>query len=303
MNNCPFLGLDEDPQTLIGFSSDRNYCYRTEKPTSIPVLHQQKYCLTKTHPHCPVYQDLSHLTLPIEIASRSQPVRKRSIPRGVWVTGTVLILAGSLALGWLAFGQPASPVAAVPVNTLPLTATASPLPTRPKPISVFKNTSTLSPSPTPSETPTVTPTPTQMTTLPLGLETPSVGTPQLLIHQIGPGDSLNQLAEKHGTSVEAIRRVNYFLPVPLWQGLMIVIPLKTTEVSALPAFQPFQVVDGALRMEDLAWALNTSPELVSRYNQVDPKAVLPVGSWLLIPLSTPPPTGLPLATLEGKIEK
>ena len=76
---------------------------------------------------------------------------------------------------------------------------------------------------------------------------------------------------------------------------MVVIPLNTTDVSALPAFEPYQVKDRSLSMKDTALALNTSPELVGRYNQLDPNAILPVDSWLLIPRPFPPPTGLPLA--------
>jgi LysM repeat protein len=305
LNNCPFLGLEEDPQTLIGFSSDRNFCYRTEKPTPILLEHQQKYCLTKNHTGCPVFQDISHLTLPIEIRQPPPAGLKRSIAWRVGVAFAVILLAGMLALSWFykpglfALGQPAPALTIMPENTVPLGETTLPLAVHSQPTSTRELTSTLRPS----STPTGTPTPVPITSIPLGLETPSGTTPQLLIHRIVPGDNLSQLAERYGTSAAAIQSINYFLPVPLWIDLMVVIPLNTTDVSALPAFETYQVKDGSLTLKDVAWALNTSSELVSRYNLVNPTTNLLVDSWLIIPRPFPPPTGLPLATQEGKIEK
>lgn len=305
MNNCPFLGLDDDPQTLIGFSSDRNFCYRTEKPTPILLDHQQKYCLTKKYPGCPVFQDISHLTLPIEIRHHNQPEPKRSISKGVWVALAVFFLAGILAMSWFSrpgifvLGQPVLIQTIMPGKTISLAETALPLTVQSQLTPTLEMTSTLSPFPTPTEAPTLTP----ITGVPLALETPSGSTPQLLIHRIVSGDSLARLAEHFGTSVAAIRSVNYFLPVPLWEGVLVVIPLNTTDVSALPAFEPYQVKDRLTTLNNKAFALNTSPELLSRYNQLDPNAVIPVDSWLLIPRPFPPPTGLPLATQDGKLQQ
>jgi hypothetical protein len=305
LNNCPFLGLEDDPQTLIGFSSDRNFCYRTEKPTPVLLDHQQKYCLTKKYPGCPVFQDISHLTLPIEVRQHNQPEPKWSISRGVWVALAVFFLAGILAMSWFsrpglfALGQPVSTQTIMPENTMLVVETALPIVVQPQPTPTLETTSTLSPFPTPTEAPTLIP----VTSVPLALETPSGSTPQLLIHRIVPGDSLALLAERFGTSVAAIRSVNYFLPVPLWEGVLVVVPLDTTDVSALPAFEPYQVKDRSLTLKETAFALNASAESVSRYNQMDPNTILPIGSWLFIPRPFPPPTGLPLATQDGKIQQ
>jgi hypothetical protein len=304
LNNCPFLGLDEDPQALIGFSSDRNFCYRTEKPTPVLLGHQQKYCLTKNHSSCPVFQDISHLTLPIEIRHNSQPEIKRSISKSVWVALAVFFLAGILAMNWFykpglfSLAQPVSTPPVMPENTVLLTETALPLAVQSQPTPTIRVTSTLSPSPILTETPT----PISVTSFPLELETPVGTSQQLLIHRILPGDNLSRLADRYSTSVEAIRSINYYLPVPLWEGLMVVIPLNTTDVSALPAFEPYQVKDRLMTLKDAAFALNTSPELLSRYNLTDLNTILTVDSWLLIPRAFPPPTGLPLATPDSKIQ-
>jgi hypothetical protein len=302
LNECPFLGLEEDPQTLVGFSSDRNFCYQTEKPTAILLEHQQKYCLTKNHSNCPVFQDISHLTLPIEKSHHNPAKLKRPISRGVWVAFVVFILTGILMVNWLyepglfALGKPASTLTVKPKNIIPLAETAPLLTVQSQPATTLEITSAPSPSPTPTETPT----PISATSLPLELETPSGTTPRLLIHRIVLGENLSLLANRYGTSVTAIQSINYFLPIPLWVGLLVVIPLNTTDVSALPAFEPYQVKDDLLTLEDIAWVLNTNPELLSRYNLMDPKAVPPAKSWLLIPRPFPPPTGLPRSTPKSK---
>jgi len=304
LKNCPFLGLDEDPQTSIDFASDRNYCYRTEKPTPILLEHQKKYCLAKNYPTCPVFQDLSHLTLPIDQGLGNQPEPKRSNSKGFWMMLVAGLLVGIIALSWisqvgtLARKQPIPSMESETGNTEFQTPTALPVAVQPEPTATLPSASFSSPSPTSTSSPTSTP----AIGLYWGLETPSKTVPQLLIHQIGPGDSLALLAARHGTSVAAIQRVNYFLPVPLWEGVLVIVPLNLMDVSALPAFEPYQVKERSLTLKETAFALNTDPELVSRYNQTDLNAILPQDSWLLIPRPFPPPTGLPLETPDSAIQ-
>jgi LysM repeat protein len=244
--------------------------------------------------------------MPMEVHHHKSVEPKWSILKGVWVALAVFFLAGILMVNWFsksgmfAMGQSASTLAVVmPVNTIPLAETALPHAVQPQSTLTLEITNTLSLSPTLSETAT----PISITSVPLSLETPSGATPQLMIHRIMKGDSLALLAERFGTSVAAIRSVNYFLPVPLWEGVLIVVPLNTTDVSTLPAFEPYQVKDRLMTLKNTAFALNTTLELLSRYNQLDPNAIIPVDSWLLIPRPFPPPTGLPLATPDGKIQQ
>lgn len=298
MNNCPFLGQDDDPQTHIGFSSERNYCYRTEKPTAVLNEQQQVYCLTKDYPGCPVYQDISHLTLPIEIPHESSGEPKRSTPKiavALFVSFLIIVL---MVTGW--FYKSVSSTQVQPTETIFFSNATSIAvnQTKPSPISIATATPTMYPSLTPTDMPT----PIPSTAIPLGLGTPSKTTPQLVIHRITQGDSLALLASRYGTSVAAIRSVNYYHPVPLWDGVLVVIPVNTLDVSNLPAFEPYQVKERSLTLKDVAYDLNTTPELLSQYNSTDPNAILFVDSWLFVPRPFPPPTGLPLATQDGKIQ-
>jgi len=56
IENCPFFGLDDDPETASTFPSDRNRCYRLSKSRAISLDHQSSYCLSANYPACPIYQ-------------------------------------------------------------------------------------------------------------------------------------------------------------------------------------------------------------------------------------------------------
>lgn len=301
MNNCPFLGQEDNPQTLTDFASSCNCCYRTERPAPILLETQQNYCLTKNYPNCPIYQDISHLTLPIGVSSDRWVEPNRPASKLIWAAFAIFFLLGILAMSWFikpnSFLSKRSEPTPIPISksSMPLAETSL---TDIVPTPTLAMTSTSRPPATLTETPTTIP----FTAVPLGLGTPSKTIPQLLIHRIVQGDSLALLASRFGTSVAAIRSVNYFLPVPLWEGVLVVVPINTADVSDLPAFEPYQVKDRSMSISDVALNLNTTPELLSRYNAMDPNAILIKDSWLIIPRPFPPPTGLPLATDDGKIQ-
>jgi hypothetical protein len=53
--NCPYLGLKEDPDTHLGFPSGGNICLRTSTATSISNHHQSDFCLSARTSSCPNY--------------------------------------------------------------------------------------------------------------------------------------------------------------------------------------------------------------------------------------------------------
>jgi LysM repeat protein len=138
-------------------------------------------------------------------------------------------------------------------------------------------------TPTASVVPTATWTLTATLSIPPGVETPIGSSPQLLIHRVILGESLPLLAKRYGSSSEAIQKINYQMPVPLWEGWMVVIPLKTTDVSALPVFKTYQVKESSLTLEKVAQSLDVNLDLIQRYNPLQAEDVLPVDCWLLIP--------------------
>lgn len=52
---CPYLGVEDDPETAVAFPSPRNRCYRTAPPDAIKVSHQANHCLGSGHLACPIF--------------------------------------------------------------------------------------------------------------------------------------------------------------------------------------------------------------------------------------------------------
>lgn len=54
-NFCPFIGVEEDRYTAVGFPSLRNKCHRNDTPAPVDTVHQGKYCMTAEHTACPIF--------------------------------------------------------------------------------------------------------------------------------------------------------------------------------------------------------------------------------------------------------
>ena len=55
-SRCPFVGLEEDPQSLTSYPSPRNYCHKPKQPKQIKLEYQQQYCLSIAHQRCLVFK-------------------------------------------------------------------------------------------------------------------------------------------------------------------------------------------------------------------------------------------------------
>jgi len=55
-SRCPFVGLEQDPQSLTSYPSSRNFCYRLRQPKSVRLEYQQQYCLSSAYQRCLVYK-------------------------------------------------------------------------------------------------------------------------------------------------------------------------------------------------------------------------------------------------------
>jgi hypothetical protein len=67
---CPYLGLEDDPETRLAFPANRNCCFRLRVLNSIDLNHQTRYCLNHHYHNCPVYKkgdrQLASTSLPAE---------------------------------------------------------------------------------------------------------------------------------------------------------------------------------------------------------------------------------------------
>ena len=260
-------------------------CYRAKKPAHISFEHQSDYCLATAQQDCPAFQESGSHNLPKNMRLAAQPALSRKFALIASVLLVVIILLGIQTVnrlnqtGLFAIAQPFS-IPSPAQENIPAPNLTS-LPAAPPPASsdTPEKPSTTSQIPTPSGTITLTPLPISL----FALDTPSGNAPELLIHRMAPGESLIMLAELHNTSPEAIQHISYAIPTPVWVGWVVVIPLNTLDVSALPAFETYQVKDSSLTLRILAQQLSINLDEFKRYNQAVPDELLPLDGWLLIP--------------------
>ncbi|MBX3048639.1 MAG: hypothetical protein KF885_05630 [Anaerolineales bacterium] len=64
-NICPFLGMEDDPQTSFLFTSPGNFCHRLKPPKAVSIGYQGATCFdSKAFVKCPIYQKKWDGTLP-----------------------------------------------------------------------------------------------------------------------------------------------------------------------------------------------------------------------------------------------
>lgn len=290
---CPFLGLQDDSETALSFSSPRNRCYHVRPSASVRPEQQSRYCLTAAHTDCEEYHRESGSPLPPNlIDSQHQSRFGNKTKAGFWaILGIIVILIAWQVLSHGLFGhagrghsQANMPALMPSANQLtvllvptqlegtltPADWTTTPLPS----VEVVTMTPTITPTLTPTFTPTL--------ELPHALETPIGTATKFLIHRIARGESLVFLAEQYRTTEAAIRSVNYFLPTPIWVGYLVIIPLDQTDVENLPVFEAYQVT-GNISVEDLARQLLVDPGILENYNGLQDAQIVTVGEWLLVP--------------------
>lgn len=234
------------------------------------------YCLAAEYTDCSVYQNKKVDPLPRALRGMSRRARRGSPLVAFLGLGGIafLLLFASLILGviripgleGLAIGEKSSPSPTVQVSTRTPTEN---LPTL-TPTSVVKVTKTPKPL-----------IPTSVT--PHSLETPFGGNPQLVIHKAIEGEGFIYLAEKYGTSVDAIRAINYNLPEALWVNKILVIPVGTGDVTGIPPFSIYQVTDIEVKIEDLAVLLEVDDAALKKFNALPDGYLLNQGDWVIIP--------------------
>jgi hypothetical protein len=118
------------------------------------------------------------------------------------------------------------------------------------------------------------------------LEVPIMaGNQPLIMHRIKEGEQVIFLIEQHQTTIEVLQEINYTTAVPLWVGKVIVIApgLIVNVDPGLPAFEPYQVTDKEISIEDLNLKLGADLNLLKYYNGCSGGCQFVQGDWLLIP--------------------
>jgi LysM repeat protein len=142
-------------------------------------------------------------------------------------------------------------------------------------------------TPVPSATATLTQTPVPTFSPTAG---PDMGTPfgneeTYVLHIVKEGQSLTIIADMYSTTVDVLKITNVFdTERNLWPGDILVVPVGKTDVtSAIPFTYHFTDMDTDIQI--LADQYNVSVDDLRYYNALGPQDIIPVGRWLIIPLT------------------
>lgn len=216
---CPFLALEADARTAIAGDDPEHRCRAVRPPLPLEREQQTSVCLDPAHESCPRYlvamsvrpggdawtppaYDARLLSTRLVLAPDAAGGRGRTAASGGpparrWAVGGALALVGVAAvaggvtgaLGSLPESSPQLPSAGASVEP-PIADKATPSPATPRPSLVE------TPAPATAQ-PTVVPTP------PAATQAPAQQT-----YVVQPGDTLNGIALRFGTTIAAIQRAN-----------------------------------------------------------------------------------------------
>ena len=217
---CPYLGLADDPDSHATYATEAHRCYRMPTPTRIALTHQERYCLGAEHTACPVYRGEGVPGAQPQPA-RPAPARPAARPRTAGTLGarrgggismpvaTVGLFALALGLVVLAIviqnliggngGGELTPADRLATQEAQARQTPGsggeqqPTPTVGGQQTAVEGSPTAAPT-TPAADGTATPTAT----------TGSGGQ----TYVVQPGDTCSSIAERFGTTVDAIREAN-----------------------------------------------------------------------------------------------
>ena len=235
------------------------------------------FCLSSDHTTCPVYtQEPASKRVPENVFYR----RKRVLPhiRAPYILLAMLLAGAGLLVALLYTGMIKLPAFSL-INPEPTEVTDTPV------LEVLLPTLTPTPIPTATITHTpIPPSPTPTPIQPLMLETP-VGPfgKEFIVHKVLPGEALVMLADMYFTSPEAIRTVNYQMPVFVWEDMLLVVPYRHRDVSNIAPMSVYQVTEENMTMETLARKLVMDANLLLEYNQRPSGYILQEGEYVLIP--------------------
>ncbi len=69
---CPFIGIETDNDTAVGFPSPRNMCHRSGSPVPTSIAYQARYCMAAEHVTCPIFQQQAGAALSLAAGSTAE---------------------------------------------------------------------------------------------------------------------------------------------------------------------------------------------------------------------------------------
>jgi LysM repeat protein len=290
---CPYIGLYDDSDTSISYPSEHNYCHCFANVEPISLDHQQTFCLGPAYQGCPIL-----ISSKTDVAAAEQgnvlsrlstmmPGANHKWVRAVVIGVVLVVIIGTLLAQTLRVASQQviepSPTATIVIPETSLPVVASPVKkttsTPTVAASKTKQATPTVPSPVPSFTATILPSATTVKPT----VTPNPNSFRLILHQVVAGDSLSLIAIQFHTTQEAIQTINYNFRAPLQQGVWIIIPANTTNVSALPQFEIIVNTQANITLKELAVKLQTSPELLAQYNDLKPDDKLKADQRIMVP--------------------
>lgn len=242
---CPLLGLAGDRHTVIDGADPGHRCHAGNEGATIDRARQLQLCLSEAFPRCERFRD--HLErfgdprlAPLAAGGRFVSTRLIVNPEPAWAGlsprrnrgrwGRLVGAAAAVGLiGVVGVAAASGALGSDPIGALVETATPSPTANgeilaearTPRPTPTERPSPTPSPTPSPVPTPVPTPAPTPVPeATPLPPPPPAVRT-----YTVVAGDTLAEIANRFGTTVEALMAANGISdPDQIFEGQVLTIP-------------------------------------------------------------------------------
>jgi len=316
-SRCPYLGLEDDPETWFAFSSDPNYCHRVSPAEPVAKRYQTEACLSENFAACPVFRAAENWRgrLPREIRhSDSGGRRRRTHKPGSGATAGPISAAGPISQarppranrrGLLIGVAAVMIIALVAVSAfLAFSAIHEDLGADGWLVASPEWEPALATSPGESPTampptaiaapPTLAPTSPATSTSPLPTAAASqTASPEPVggaTYVVQSGDNLYRIALRYGLSVDAILRINDLAnPNLLHAGQVIFLPgvepPEEGEEAAEQAATTTHVVQPGENLFRIALRYGATINALAAYNGLADPRRIEVGQVLIVPLT------------------
>jgi LysM repeat protein len=316
-SRCPYLGLEDDPETWFAFSSDSNYCHRVSPAEPVARHYQSEACLSENFAGCPIFRAAANWRgrLPREMrrsgsegrrrrthkpgsgakagpisaarpTSKAGPARagRRELLIGAAAVMIIALVAVSAFLGFSTIREGLSvygPPTATPAQIPALAASPGELPTAMLPTAIVAPPTLTPTSPTTSTSP-----PPTATATPTASPEPVGGA----TYVVQSGDNLYRIALRYGITVDAILRINDLAnPNLLHAGQVIRLPggepSEEGEEAAEPTATTTHVVQPGENLFRIALHYGTTINALAAYNGLTDSRRIEVGQVLIVPLT------------------